>query len=250
MPTLQEKLSGAGMDQLDPSSSMPLIKLLNAQSPEVIDPAKKIRGASSGDFLFQGEVIPAPFEFIVVAKSTVYAEWRPKSEGGGLVAHHPITVVGAPDYHKGSVRSEWDEFLGSNDLIRTMYYGIKFKKGDEWVDAILAFTKNSLSKAGRPLNDMIMKFKYPPADTQIPFLFSQTYLMESFFDSNDKGSWFNWKVTPGRVLDFTEDASLLEDAFETQREIRLSLPAPGQVVHKAITDNSEVIDVESGESVF
>lgn len=226
---LLKKLSGKGMDMLDASSNMPLLKLIATNSPELLpDHDKYIEGCKAGDIVFNatGEILPKPVEFLVVAKTTIYAEWRPKKDGGGLVGHHPLTAVGRPDYKKGNDKSAYKEFLGKNELNLTMYYMIKFKQGDEWVEGILSFSSTGLSAAGRPLNKLISKFQYPEGVDCLPFLFSRSYYLDSFLDKDDENQWYNWKVSEGNVLDFEEDEKLLEDCLETQETAIKALPRP------------------------
>jgi len=243
-----ERLSGAGMEMLDQSDAMPLLKLIATNSPELIpDDDKYIEGCKAGDIVFNktGEILPKPVEFLVVAKTTIYAEWRPKKDGGGLVGHHPLTAVAHKDYRKGNDKSAYKEFLGKNDLNLTMYYMVKFLLNDEWVEGILSFSSTGLSAAGRPLNKLIAKFQYPEGSEVMPFLFSQTYLLDSFLDKDDENQWYNWKVAPGRVLDFKEDVALLEDCLDTQEAAIKELPSPdqpqGQLAIEGAQD-AEVLD--------
>lgn len=246
------------MDMVDPLESMPLLKLLAFQSPEIIDPEKIIEGTKPGDIIFSptGEILEQPIEFAVIAKTTIYAEWRPKSDGGGLVGHHPQTIVGDPGYKKGSDKSKWDEFLitdgQTNELKLTMYYMIKFLKDElenEWIEGILAFSKTGLSAVGRPLNKMISKFTYSEEfltkfKDANPFLFSQSYHLSSFLDKDDKNQWYNWKVEPGRVFDLEYDKDFLEDCLDTQQIAIKALPTPSNnpsVTQPALTD-SEAVD--------
>ena len=233
--TSLDHLSGMGMEDLEKQEAMPLLKLLGFQSPEVIDPEKQIEGAKPGDIIFSPtrEILPQPIEFVVVAKTTLYAEWKPLSAGGGLVAHHPLTTAlspedgGHPDYRMGSPTSQWDEFLGDNELRKTMYYCIRFKTGENWREGILAFTRSGLRSAGRPLNVMLGRFTYPPGITQKPFLWSTTYMLSSFLDKNDENSWYNWTVESGNVLDLETDRDFILETAKIRKENAVpSLPAP------------------------
>jgi len=246
--SILDKLNGVGMDQLEQSAAMPLLKLLGFQSPEITDPDKKIEGAQAGDILFAptGEILKQPIEFVVLSKCSYYAEWKPKSAGGGLVGHHPKTIIGDPEYVKGSDRSEWDEFLGKNELKWTMYYAIRFVKDGEWTEGILAFTKTGNTKAGRPLNDMIKKFQYPEGVDQIPFLFSRTYLLSSFLDKNADNSWYNWKVEAGDIISLEDEQEFLSECYDMVKPAAQALPSPhnNQPQQKALAN---AVDAEAVE---
>lgn len=252
MSSLKERMSGAGMETLDSQESMPLLKVLNKLSPEVdADDEKYIDGAKPGDilFAFDQRILEQPVEFVVLAQRSCYAEWRPRSEGGGFVAHHPRDIIEHPDYKKGSDKSEYDEFLGSNELIFTMYYMIKFKDGnDDWTDAVLAFTKAQLRSAGRLLARLIRRFKYKDDIECVPATFSRSYLLKTFQDKNDQGKWYNFSVEPGHVFDFDKDEDVLTAFLDRQEEAIKALPEPRE--HRQLSNGSEAEVVGDDDAPF
>lgn len=225
-------LSGVGMDTLEEVNKMPLLRIIQDNSPEVKKSHKDyatrhIEGAEAGMILLSstGDVMKEAV-IVPLAQKTIYAEWRPKGEGGGFIGHHELTVVADPAYKKGDHKSPYNEFLGTNELIFTMYYFVLVLVGDEWKKAVIALKKTEL-KHGRALQDMIRRFSYPDDkkyEGVKPFMFSRTFTLSTEVDSNDEGSWFNWSIKPDRILDFDKDEDLLEIATEAHGDALAQLP--------------------------
>jgi hypothetical protein len=231
------QIAGAGMDTLDEVTRMPLLKILQSNSAEIKKShaqhaTKKIEGAEEGDIILasEGLVLKGKTEFVPLAIKTIYAEWRPKDLGGGFVGHHDLRIIQSKDYKKGSERSEYDEFLGENELIFTMYIFVLVRVEDEWKKAVFAMKKTEL-KHGRTLQDLIRKFRYPDDEKFGELmgkeaLFSRTYLVSSKADSNNAGDWYNWNIETGKILDPNEqfDIDTLELAFKSQADAIADLP--------------------------
>lgn len=242
------------METLDEVTKMPLLKILQSNSAEIKKShaqhaTKKIDGAEEGDIVLSSEglVLKGKTEFVPLAIKTIYAEWKPKDDGGGFVGHHDLRIIQHADYRKGSSRSEWDEFLGSNELIFTMYIFVLVKHEDEWKKAVFAMKKTEL-KHGRILQDMIRKFRYPDDETFGAMvgkeaLFSRTYLVSSKADSNSSGDWYNWNIEIGSILDPKKDIDTLELAFKSQADAVADLPVASPPKALEATD-------ESGNSPF
>lgn len=226
------QLSGAGMDTLEDQQKMPLLRIIQTNSPEVKKShaqyaTKHIEGAEEGMIVFTPEgLLFTEVEILPLAQKSLYAEWRNKKDGGGFIQHHPATITQHPDYRKGSEKSQWDEFLGENELIWTMYWMLLFLHEGEWKKGMVALKKTEL-KHGRALQDMVKRFTYPEEkkyEGVRPATFSRSYTLTTKSESNDEGDWYNWSVEPLRVLDFTKDADVLQTALEAQRDAIESLP--------------------------
>jgi hypothetical protein len=233
---IMKRMSGAGMDEIDQVDSLPLIKLMQKGSAEVDETHPKyadkgIEGAKAGDLVFHptGTLLPRPLTFYVLAQRSCYVEWRPKKAGGGVVAHHPLSVTGRSDYRKGSDRSEYDEFLGENDLRFTMYFSVLIEVNKIWTPAIIAMDGSNLS-TGRTLTSMIRRFHYPDGIDAEPATFSRGYLLNSTVKpgKDGDGSYCVLTVAPGETLDFDEDSDveLLEMCLDAQESGKQSLPEP------------------------
>lgn len=132
--------SGAGFEGMDSSElKIPFMNLLQALSPEVSDPSKKIPGAAPGMFLntVTRELIPGEtgFFFVPCAREHYVVEWVPRKAGGGFVGRHAPTddiVLTARRAASERARAKGDNLesmhwvtASGNDLIDTFYlYGL------------------------------------------------------------------------------------------------------------------------------
>ena len=262
------------MDTLDDVAKMPLLRIIQSGSPEVKKshkdyPLKRIEGAEEGDILLAstGEIFKK-LEIIPLAHVELYAEWRPKNIGGGFVQHHPLSIVGDKDYKKGSARSDYDEFLGENELIKTKYFAVLARVDEEWKNAVLAFSSTGL-KPGRQLNNMIKTFHYPDRNCyrweQLgkggkhekfvavdPMIYSRSFWLTTEAKSNDDGDWYNWHIEPGHTFELSgenaqDDLATLELASTAQRAAVADLPEPEK--RKALSDGSHT-DVVADEDPY
>ena len=228
------KYEGAGHEDLDSSSAMPIIRILQDQSPE-INPRKEnhIAGSKAGDLFWNKtrSVVPSPLEFVPVACRSVYVEWKPKSDGGGVVATHPLSVTSDPRYRKDGYK----EFLGSNELKYTTYWCILALINGEWENALLACTSTQL-KVSRALSSEIAKFRYEGLQVTPP-VFARKFKLSSVLEKNAaQQEYFNFKVTEPTVLDFERDEQLLELAGSAATAAKGELPAP-QVAALTVDDS-------------
>lgn len=240
------QLSGAGMDTLDQGPVAPFLKLLQDGGAETKKnhaqfATKGIPGAEPGDIAFiPTKEVLKDLEIAVLAQETCYAEWKPLTQGGGFVAHHPLTIVADPAYRKGTVEKPYAEFLGTNELQFTMYFFVLFrdKNNPDWREGIMALTGGQLAHA-RSLIGLIGQFTYPKGTAVKPFTFSRIYKVSTFSEPNKRTNttYYSWKFEPGYVFDFKKDAEFLQGALESKKKAQQSLPKPEE--QKALADPSE-----------
>jgi hypothetical protein len=227
------KYAGVGQETIVQQESMPLIKILQDMSPEV-NPRKDgyIEGAQAGDLLFNKDksLLGNSVNIIPLASKPVYVEWKPRDQGGGMVATHPLTITADPRYKK----VEYTETLGDNDLIYTTYWCVLMQVGDEWEKALIAMTKTQL-KVSRKLSGEIAKFRYDgQADVQPP-TFARVYELSTVLEKNKADQeFFNFDVKPVQVI---EDEALLDSAFASYNTAISELPAPD--AQPALADGGE-----------
>jgi len=236
------KYSGAGTEHLDESASMPLLKILQSLSPELNKQKDEyIPGAEVGDILYAPtqEVFKQPLTFVPVAIRTVYAEWKPRDAGGGLIAIHPLSIVSHPDYEQGR-KGQYDEWLGSNELKKTTYILILFKKDEEWIHGMLALS-NTGQRIARKFQQDIRKFRYTDERSAIvPAIFARTYTLASVYEENaKKEGYYNWKIDNPVVLDFEADEAILSLAVAEMETAQAALPSPGGVVAPRLTTDAD-----------
>lgn len=217
--------------------STPLLRIIQDGSPEVKRShkdfaVKGIPGAEPGDILFlPTSEVYKEIETLVIGQKTVYTEWRPTSAGGGLIGHHPLTIIRDPNYKPRT--KDKGEMLGENELVQTMYFLVLFRKAgsdEEWREALISFSKAGLPNA-RTWAKMILGFRYPDEKQYKgvqTFSFSQSYIVSSQTERNAKGDWYGYAFKAGRILDFKADADLLSRAADFARDAQTYLPQPQQ----------------------
>lgn len=237
MTTELKALEGLGMDELEVGQTLPLIKILQSGAAEVNKThaaygTKGIPEAEAGDLLFMGDtaVLPQPVEIVPLSQKTLYAEWRPKSDGGGLVGHHNLTVVSQDGYTKGDKDNPNREYLGKNQLVLTIYFLVVFKRGEEWEKAILPFTSSNL-KHGRALAKQIRSFKYDEgveiSVLKGPAIFSRSFALTTELKHGTENSWFEFNLKPEKVF-LEEDKDTLLGFGEAYMDAKISLPEVSQ----------------------
>ena len=182
--------------------SLPFFGVLQGLSPqcETVDGAKpgKIINTVTNDLTDGSKGLL----FVPCVTKHVFVEWKPKEQGGGLVAIHELdadVVVHAKE------TQEFGEFKtpAGNDLIETFYvYGVHptddLSGGEQ---GVIAFTSTKIKKykawltkargiqiAVRNAQGAIVKRITPP-------LFAHVYNLKTVKEKNTKGEFWNWDVS-------------------------------------------------------
>lgn len=225
--------TGQNVDSISPEVlGMPFITLIQKGSAEFDEShkshtVKKIEGCKPGSIVFAQEklLLARPTLVIPVAQATIYSEWKSRDQGGGFVSHRDQTIRGDKAYRAGQPGSkdQYKEYLGSNEIIYTIYVMILFQVNKSWRKGMISFQATQLKHARNWLKTIAnVRFKDLP-DVQPP-VYAATYLLDSEPASNAHGSWFSWKITLDRVLDLTNDEALLRTAEEGSVAALASLP--------------------------
>ena len=234
---VSKELQGLGMDDAS-VQSMPLIKILQKSAAEVDEThqdhaTKKVPGAKPGDIYFMGEqlLLGTEIEVIPLAIKAMYAEWRPQSQGGGLVAHHEEhQVYRNPNYRKGTGEQKYKEYLGDNDLKLTYYFCVLFKHGEEWKKGIVSLTSSNLKHA-RGFVRNVTNFRYADAPGVKPPIFARSYKMRTFLERGKGNSWFEFNIEPTDFLVNVSDPkdALVQLCVNSRSEAVASLPEAAPV---------------------
>jgi hypothetical protein len=227
------KVQGLGLEDLETSNSLPILRILQKGSAEVdesheLHEAKKIDGAKAGNIVFAPtSELFKKVSIIPLAQRSIYTRWKPKNQGGGFLSYEPLNIVNHPKYRKGDKNKE---FLDTDELVYTIYVAVLFysEENKEWTRALIPFTSTNLGVV-RTWNKQLRGFKYPETeefkDIQ-PFLFSQQWCLATEARKNNEGSWFAFHITPEKVFSFTDDAETLAMANEAAGDATADLPAP------------------------
>ena len=246
-----EQSAGAGTEDVPVTENAPFLKILQSGSAEIKKShkdhsEKKIDGAKEGDIVFQktGEVLTQPVVIQILDTRALWAEWRPKESGGGVVTHHTEAVQRHPELK----RDGYKLFLGDNELVETIYAYISFEHKGEQDRGLIAFTSTQLRKI-RDRNKAMLsdnkkeieKHRYTGKDGKPlkPVSFSIQYKLTSVAENNSKGDWMGWKIDYGKLLDPTKpkEEALLLDLKESYENVTLpQIASPKSYV--ALTDEA------------
>tara|TARA_A100001015_G_scaffold318341_1_gene437960 strand:+ start:9307 stop:10047 length:741 start_codon:yes stop_codon:yes gene_type:complete len=212
------KVSGQGTENLDSGSAMPFIRILQDLSPQLKKQKDEyVEGAEAGDLFFakSKSTVQQPARIIPTYTASVYTEWVPRSQGGGYVATHPLSIVSHKDYEKGRDR-QYDEWLGQNELRFTTYWFVMIEIDGTYEQAIIPFTSSQL-RVSRKLTSDINRFKYDGEhSTIVPPLYAQSWEISTVLETSKNGDdYYNFSFSNPTVLDFEADEALLTQASET-----------------------------------
>lgn len=209
---------GAGLDDVgQDEAGIPFLKILQAQSPEVIGPDGKIDGATAGMILNTGTADLTDEVTIVPAiRQHVYVEWRPRGKGGGIVAlHQPGTELveaaiaanaaaianGDASRKKAGKKMAFGEFYTpeGNELVETFYvYCVVLDAEDRPSGfVVVPFASTAIKHYKKKF---INRVRYCMVDDgsgrkRNPPMFAHRVKIGTAQESNDDGTWFNYQLT-------------------------------------------------------
>lgn len=210
-----EEYAGAGSENVgEEDVKIPLLKLIQAMSPELDDTSTKyIPGAKQGDFFNSltrenyGSVIMA----VPVMYDRSYIEFVPRSMGGGFVAKHGRSS-GAKWEASMQTNSEGKTCLlkpNGNELVDTPEMFLIVVKDDGNHDLMSLPMNGSKIKVATSWNGQLKLIRLKRANgagTFNPPYFSSIWKIESGTEKNNKGTFRNIKVS---MLCKNEDADLI-----------------------------------------
>ena len=203
-------LAGGGLEEVTSEDvQIPFLRVLQALSPQIkkSDPAY-IKGAEQGGIFntvtkkfWSGDegvlVIPVHFQKKLL-------EFVPRAEGGGFVGE--INPKNLPKI----VKENGMEMLeNGNELVRTAQHYVKIVHDDGTLENAIVDMKKTQLKKSREWVSIMGMFKYPKEAGQN--LVGKT--MDSWYnmfrlttveESNDKGSWYTWKIVHEKQVDKIE----------------------------------------------
>lgn len=186
--------------------SIAFLNVLQALSPQVNGEAA-IDGAKAGQLF--NTVTEEPIdgktgiEFIPAFREQVFVEWVPRDSGGGFVARHAIgsEVVNRAKAQADPKNPNKLQTESGNDLIQTAYiYGVQAHPDGRLEPLVLSFTSTKL-KVYRHLMTKLNQFTVPVTiDGELrkitPPIFAYRLRVTTSPEKNNKGSFFNIKITP------------------------------------------------------
>lgn len=193
--------------------SIPFVTVLQALSPQV----ESMEGAKAG-MLFNTvteELTDGKDGVLFVPAVTqhVFVEWVPRTKGGGFVAIHQINSDVVKAAQEGTKERGKLSTEAGNDLIETFYvYGVLCDDVAPLGMAVIAFTSTKI-KVYRKFNTKVRSHLVATASggRVNPPLFANLSRLGSFKDSNEKGDFYNFAVTPAVGNDLKASLLAVDD---------------------------------------
>lgn len=201
MNNMFEADAGSGFEEADASAyAIPFIQILQSGSPQCKrSDGAYIQGAQEGMFyntvtgkLYNGDegilVIPCHY-------SNRFIEWKTRESGGGFVAEHmPGHGLVTTKDEKGR-----DVLPNGNTLVDTRnHYALLLETDEDGVvtptPVLITMSSTQLKKSRNWMSKMDgIKIKTAKGFVKAPMA-SRIYRLTTVPESNDKGSWFGFKV--------------------------------------------------------
>ena len=191
-----EQDAGAGFDGMTQDDyALPFLRLLTSTSPEV----GEMDGALPGMILnsVTGELYDGKKGIHVVPCVYVrqYIEWMPRGQGSGAPVHiYPATSDILSQTHKEPGDNK-DYLDNGNYIENTANYYVMLINDSGVPEPALITMKSTQLKKARKWTSMMQSVKLQGKNGLFtPAIYSQTYLLTTMAESNDKGKWFGWEI--------------------------------------------------------
>ena len=244
------ELAGDGFEDVTSADlSMPMFRLLQSLSPETkrSDPAY-IEGAAEGMWLdVLGRQVYDSIIFVPSRFSPQILEWKPRSEGGGLVANHgtdrSILARCTRDERTGrDVTPEGNEIAPTGTWYGVVVSGIVGNDVSHLnKDAVISF-RGTQQKVSRKILAHAAGLRIPgPKGPFTPPMYSLAYRLSSSPTKNERGSWslaafeyigFSFDLPDGKSVFEQAKAfhalskSMQTRSIEHEREVDVSVDIP------------------------
>lgn len=212
--------AGAGFEEAGASAyAIPFLQILQSGSPQ----CKKsdgayIKGAEEGMFYntVTQELYPGDEGIIVVPchYTQRFIEWQPRETGGGFVGEHlPHEAPVTEKDDKGR-----DMLRNGNVLVDTRNHYLLILGADGTVSPALAtFTSTQVKKSKQWMSKMQGIKMMVGGGLQPAPMASRKYKLTTVPESNDKGSWFGYKI---ELVGLVEDAAIYQEAKNFREAVR------------------------------
>ena len=193
---------------------IPFVRILQAMSPQLKKrEAEYIEGSEEGDLfnnvtmeLFVGE---EGVNILPCYQTTKYLEFVPREQGGGYQGEISIS----DPVLQQTKRDGGKEILpNGNELVKSDQHFCLIVGEDGITQPVVVDMKSTQLKVSRQWKTKIamQKIKHPKTGQMIlPPLFATQWKLTTVQDSNDRGSWFNYKVDK---VGLVQDRDLLLEA--------------------------------------
>lgn len=215
LASMYEEDANSGFESADAEAyAIPFLSVLQSGSPQVKkSDGAYIKGAEEGMLyntvtqeLISGDdgvsVIPCYYK-------RSFIKWAPRETGGG---YRGEVMPSDPQVTSGKTNADGELIDAEGNILtdtRTHYVLVLDKNGG-YQPAVISMASSQLKKSRQWMSRM-NGLKLTRADGSLftPPMFSHTYKVGTAAESNDKGSWFGWKIETGSPV---ENSSLYQAA--------------------------------------
>lgn len=220
--TLYEQDSQQDIFQQD-DLAMPRLTILQALSPQLQQQSDSyIDGAVPGmiyEIVSQETYDGADGIFVLpVSYRRAYIEWRPRSDGGGFVAKHNHASV-----LEGLTRKDNGDYEtpdGTYIAVTPEYVALVVDmETGQYQPAVISMAGSQIRKSRR-WNTMMRTFTMRGASGKLfnPPMYSRIYHLTTCAESNDKGTWFGWRIEVGPMVDTLPNGVATYEAAKVMHE--------------------------------
>lgn len=208
MMDMYEEEAGSGFETADSSSyAIPFLQVLQALSPQCdAQKGEYLEDAKPG-MIFNTvtkELMDGKKGIIVIPVNykRTFIEWVPRKLGGGFAGEY---IPGDP-YVDTAVRNDEtsrDELPNGNDLMDTRtHYCLQINASGEYDPAVISLSSTQIKKSKEWMAKM-GRLKHTDKSGRMFTLpmFAGIYRLSVVGESNNKGSWFGWKIESMGLVD-------------------------------------------------
>jgi hypothetical protein len=214
--------------------AIPFISIIQKGSPQVDkdNKAAYVEGAEIGMFydssnkeLYDAiDVIPCHYKRAMV-------EWKPRENGGGFVASHPV------GYEQKFPKNEKGRWItpapDENEILDTRYFFcLLVKKDGSMKPCILSFTATNI-KVAKEWSTRMQEIKLPTSDgksTFTPAMFAFVWHISTLARANDKFTW--------RVYNVEDNKPVTAEVYQVAKETRDMFVANENAVKPQVQDGA------------
>ena len=203
--------AGQGMENIGVEDmQIPFMRILQPLSPQLIktDP-KFIKGASAGDIFntVTGQYWDADegVSIIPCAYEVKLLEFQLRESGGGFLGE---IDANSPDVSQAQRVGAQEMLPNGNELVRCAQFLIVAVGADGIPQQMILDMKKTQMKVAKQWNTRRagMKIMHPEKGLFTPPMWATVWNIKTVQESNDKGSWFNYSISPLGMDAVSQDA--------------------------------------------
>lgn len=244
LASMYEEDANSGFETADAEAyAIPFLTILQSGSPQVKkSDGAYIKGAEEGmlfNTVTQELVGDEGVTVIPCYYKRSFIKWAPRETGGGyrgeVTPSDPQVTSGRTNADGQLIDNEGNELTDT----RTHYVLVVDKNGS-YQPAVISMAASQLKKSRQWMSRMNgLKFTRADGTLFTPPMFSHTYKVATAAESNDKGSWFGWKIESGAPVEnagLYQAAKSFRDAVSSG-EVKEQTPAAATSAHSDFNDD-------------